>query len=207
MKNEQDYIQDITEIRSMMERSSRFLSLSGWAGIMAGLYALAGVYLAGQVFHFNPAEVPFSGTDGTLSGDLLQVIVLALVIFLLAMSNAIFLSYKKASISGEKIWSATTRRLLSGMAVPLIAGGLLILVFISKGLPGMMTPLSLLFYGLALYNASKFTLREVKILGFIEMTLGLINACYVEYSLILWALGFGAAHIVYGIYMYFKYER
>ena len=54
MKEEKDYIQDISEIRSMMERSSKFLSLSGLAGVMAGIYALVGAFVAYTVFDFNP---------------------------------------------------------------------------------------------------------------------------------------------------------
>ena len=53
MKNETDYLRDIGEIRSLMERSSKFISLSGWAGIFAGIYALAGVYVAINYLHFN----------------------------------------------------------------------------------------------------------------------------------------------------------
>ncbi len=40
------HLQDLTEIRSMMERSSRFISLSGLSGISAGVFALIGAYLA-----------------------------------------------------------------------------------------------------------------------------------------------------------------
>jgi hypothetical protein len=208
MKGQQDYIRDIAEIRNMMERSSKFLSLSGWAGIMAGIYALAGAYIAYQFFDFNPdeiasdsmrAESPFSG--------LFHIIVLTLIILILALGTAIFLSYNKAIKKGEKAWNPTAKRLLIHMSVPLIAGGLLILILISKGLIGFLAPFTLIFYGLALYNASKFTYEEVKILGFTEIALGLISAYFVEYGLVIWAFGFGVVHIIYGIYMHYRYER
>lgn len=201
MKEDQDYIQDIAEIRSMMERSSKFLSLSGWAGIMAGLYALAGAWITYTVFGFNPDEIFYS------SPALPKVILLGLLILLLALVTAIYLSRKKARNKGEKIWNATSRRLLSSMAVPLATGGILILVFISKGLTGLIAPLSLLFYGLALYNAGNYTINEVKFLGMVQTGLGLISAWFIEYGLLFWAVGFGVVHIVYGIYMYFRYER
>jgi len=208
MKEEQDYIRDISEIRSMMERSSKFLSLSGWAGIMAGIYALAGAYVAYKIFHFNPNEIVYSTTtSGNLSSGLLQVILLAIVILILALGTAIFLSYKKANKKGEKLWNATAKRLVSYMAVPLIAGGVLILILISKGLIGLIAPFSLLFYGLALFNASKFTYEEVKILGLIQIGFGLISSYFVVYGLLFWALGFGVVHIIYGIYLHYKYER
>jgi len=208
MKEERDYIQDITEIRTMMERSSKFLSLSGWAGIMAGILALAGAYIAYDIFHFNPDEIVDHSIDlGNLSAELLKVIFLAIIIFILAMVTAIFFSYKRAAKKGEKLWNATAKQLLINMAVPFVAGGLLIIILISKGLIGLIAPFSLLFYGLALFNASKFTYKEVRILGLIEIVLGLISSYFVGYGLLFWALGFGVVHIVYGIYMHYRYER
>ncbi len=118
-----------------------------------------------------------------------------------------FLSYKKANKKGEKLWNPTAKRLLINMAVPLIVGGLLILILIFKGLIGLIAPFTLLFYGLALYNASKFTYEEVKSLGLIQIGLGLIGSYIVEYGLLLWALGFGLIHIIYGIYLHYRYEK
>ena len=93
------------------------------------------------------------------------------------------------------------------MAVPLVAGGLLILILIAKGLIGLIAPVSLIFYGMALFNASRHTLEEVKVLGIIQIGLGLISSYFVEYGLLIWALGFGVVNIIYGIYMHYKYER
>lgn len=203
MKKEQDYIRDIAEIRSMMERSSKFASLSGWAGILAGIYALSGAYIAGKVFNFNPDEV----VDSTSSSSLQEVVLLAVVILILALSTAVFFSYKRAQKRGEKLWNTTSKQLLINMAVPLFAGGLLILVMISGGLIGLIVPFTLLFYGLALFSASNFTYKAVKILGLTEIGLGLLASYFVEYGLLLWVLGFGVAHIIYGIYVYYRYER
>jgi len=203
MKEQQDYIRDITEIRSMMERSSKFLSLSGWAGVMAGIYALTGAWIAWKIFDFNPGQV-FSLLNPAY---LLKIIFLALGILVLAIITAVFFSVKNAGKKGEKLWNATSRRLLINMAVPLVAGGLLILILISNGIIGLIAPFTLLFYGLALYNASKFTYEEVRILGLVEISLGLIGAYTVEYGLLCWALGFGVSHIIYGIFIHYRYER
>jgi hypothetical protein len=208
MKEERDYIRDIVEMRSMMERSTRFLSLSGLAGVMAGIYALAGVFVAHSVFDFHPTEIDQSaGEVGGLSVDLVRVIMLAIFILVLAIGTAFFLSFRKARKRGEKPWNHTAKRLLINMAVPLVTGGLLILVFLAKGMTGLIVPSTLLFYGLGLYNASKFTYEEVRSLGLIEICLGLLSAYFVSYSLIFWAIGFGIVHIVYGIYMHYRYER
>lgn len=203
MKEEQDYIQDIAEIRSMMERSSKFLSLSGWAGIMAGIYALAGVWIAYHVYGFSPSAINY-----TMAGEeLSKVIWLAIAVLVLAVGTAVMLSRKKAGKRDESTWNATSRRMLMHMAVPLFAGGLLIFILLAKGLVGLMAPLTLLFYGLALYNASKFTYDDMKFLGLIQMGLGLLSAWLITYSMFLWALGFGFVHIGYGMYMYYRYER
>jgi hypothetical protein len=198
---EQDYIQDIAEIRSMMERSSKFLSLSGWAGIMAGMFALAGAWIATTVFGFHPDEIFYT------SPALTQVMLLATSVLVLALASAIYDSRRKAQNRDEKVWNATSRRLLASMAVPLLAGGVFILILLAKGLIGLIAPMTLLFYGLALYNAGNFTIREVRWMGFVQIILGLINTGFIESGLLIWALGFGVVHIVYGIYMHLRFER
>lgn len=208
MNEEKDYIRDIAEIRSLMERSTKFLSLAGWAGLMAGLYALAGVYIAYTFLAFNPDQINYSSTSTRiLAPNTLKVIALAFAILVLSIGTAIVLSHRKATKRNETLWNATTKRLLYHMAVPLIAGGLLCLILINKGLIGLLAPASLLFYGLALYNASLFTYKEVKSLGLIQIGLGLFSAYFVGYGLACWALGFGVFHIIYGIYMHYRYER
>ena len=132
---------------------------------------------------------------------------LAAAVLVLAVGTAIVLSKSNASRKGEKVWNNTSKRLLTNMAVPLVAGGILVLVMISRGSTAWMAPLTLVFYGLALYNAGNFTYREMKALGLIQVVLGLIASYYVEYGLLLWALGFGVMHIAYGIYLHYRYER
>ncbi|MCH5600212.1 hypothetical protein [Niabella ginsengisoli] len=208
MKEEQDYLKHITEMRSMMERSSKFLSLSGLAGIMAGIYALLGTYIAHQLFRFNPAPISYTNTATTeRSTELFNVILLGTAVLVLSITTAVLLSLKNAKKRKETFWNVSTKQLVSYMSVPLLAGGLLILICIAKGLIGFIIPFTLLFYGLALYMAGKFTYKEVKSLGLIQIGLGLISACFEEYALLLWALGFGLLHIIYGIYMHYRYER
>ena len=208
MKNETDYLQDIGEIRSLMERSSKFISLSGWAGIFAGIYALVGVYVAITYLHFNPQSLYLEkGEAQNNSSDFLPVVLLALVIFLLAITTAIYFTRQRAKKKEEILWTPTARRLLAEVSLPLIIGGVLLLICLSKGLIGFLAPLSLLFYGIALFTISKFTYIEVRVLGLIEIVLGLAGAYFVNWGVLFWAIGFGVVHIVYGIYVYFKYER
>lgn len=203
-KEEQNYIRDIAEIRSLMERSSKFASLSGLSGILAGIYALAGAFIVYSVYSFNPDSVYYANYTGE---SIINVLGIALIILVLAVGSAVLLSYKKGNKRGEKIWNATSRRLIENMGVPLSAGGILILILLTKGLVGLIIPATLLFYGLAIYNASKFTFDEMKFMGLLQIGLGLISAYFIEFSLLIWAFGFGVVHIAYGAYMHIKYER
>ncbi len=201
MNKEQDQLQNLAEIRSMMERSSRFMSLSGLAGVMAGIYALAGAAIVFTRFNFNPDSIV------TKPDQLTYVIFTAISVMVLAIGTAIILSIKNARNKEEKAWNATSRRLLVNFAVPLFAGGILMLILLSKELVGLMAPFSLIFYGIALYSASKFTFDNVKFLGLIQIVLGLTGTYFIEYSLLCWTIGFGVIHIVYGLYLHFRYER
>lgn len=208
MKKEQDYIRDISEIRSMMEKSTKFMSLSGWAGIMAGIYALSAAYIAYYVYGFSTDGIFYeASTSGNLLVDLSRLIVLALIVLFVSLLTAIYFSWRTANVKGEKIWNTTSKRLLSEMAIPFFTGGVLIIIFIFKELIGLIAPTMLLFYGLTLISASRFTIVEVRYLGFVQLGLGLISAYFIEFGLLMWSLGFGLGHIVYGIYMYFRYEK
>jgi uncharacterized membrane protein YidH (DUF202 family) len=156
MKNEQDYIRDIAEIRSMMERSSRFLSLSGWAGIMAGIYALAGAFVAWKFMSFNPDSIAY--TTGTPA----NLVLLGIVILALAIGTAIADSFRKARKRGEKAWNITSKRLLASMAVPLVTGGILVVILVLKGLMGLIAPLTLVFMAWRCIMPGVIPLRRLK---------------------------------------------
>ena len=208
MKSQRDYIKDIQEMRTMMERSSKFLSLSGLAGIMAGIYALAGVFIAYKVLQFDQLLlVQRNTTSPNMFLHMQPAIFVAVIILILTLGTAIFLSTKNAAKRHETPWNATAKRLLINMAIPLGTGGILILIFIAKGLVQLIIPCTLIFYGLALFCASKFTYTELRSLGLLQVALGLICAYFDQYGLTFWALGFGVLHIVYGLYMHYRYER
>lgn len=202
-RKEEDYMQDLREIRSIMERSTKFLSLSGISGVLAGLYALAGAYMAFGIFNDYEVLVP-----GIPAGEQVwDLFLIAMVVLILAVSTAVVFSVNKAKKRGQKVWNSAAKRMLANMTVPLVAGGLLSLVFLVKGLVILMAPATLIFYGLALYNASKFTYEDVKYLGFFQIVLGLLGAYFTQYAILFWAFGFGVMHIIYGIYVNYKYER
>ena len=196
-------LEELREIRSLMERSSRFISLSGLSGIFAGVFALIGAAAAYWYLGMTAAErkhYPFeSRTYAFFFADALAVLIPSLIL-------AVYFTTRQAKKRGQKIWDATSRRLLVNLAIPLVAGGIFIFALLPRA-PVLVAPATLIFYGLALVNASKFTLNDIRYLGFGEITLGLVSAFFPGYNLFFWAFGFGVLHIGYGATMYHKYER
>ncbi len=203
MKDKANLIQDLSEIRSMMERSSKFLFLSGLAGIVSGIIAILGSLAVIYHLEFNPDTVYYDYS----AGNPMDVMLSGAVILVFAIGIALGFSSRKAAKEGEKIWNASTRRLLGHIAVPLLAGGAIVLIFFSQMLYGLMAPITLIFYGMALFIAGKFSFDELKLMGIIQIVLGIISIAMISYSMIIWMIGFGVMHIVYGIYVYVKYER
>lgn len=198
----EEYLKDISEIKNLMNKSSRFISLSGLSGILAGIYALLGAGYAYWVVNINGRDYL------TLDGKVFQLLsIVLLLIGILSVGTAIFLTTKKAKKNQEKIWDPTTRRLLFNFLVPLVAGGIYVIIVLSQGRYGQSGALMLLFYGISLFNASKYTLGYVKYLGLTEIVLGLISAIFPGYGFWFWVLGFGVMHIIYGTLMYYKYDK
>lgn len=193
-------LEQIREIRSMMERSSRFLSLSGLAGISAGICGLLGalhIYFTvgtDAVSYFKPGTEILLLVDGS-------------IVLVFALLFAVFFSVRKAKKLGYTIGGPATKQLLKSLAIPLITGGILCLGLISQELYWLCFPLSLVFYGLALVSSSRYTVNETYSLGVIEILLGLTAFFIPSLNLILWAIGFGVLHIIYGWVMYVRYER
>lgn len=198
---DQDYLKDLSEIKTLMNKSSRFISLSGLSGIMAGIYALIGSAYAYWLVT--------SSVKGylILDGRIFNIVLIDL--FLIAFCTivtAIFLTVRKAKKNGESVFDKTGLRAMVNFLIPLAAGGIYILIILNQQKYGQTGALMLIFYGLALVNASKYTIGQIKYLGFIEITLGLICAIFPGYGFWLWVLGFGVMHIIYGVIMHFKYD-
>lgn len=197
---------DLASIRSLMERSSKFISLSGLSGILAGVYSLIGA-IAAYCIMDHPT---LNYNDVTLLQfihALPYLVWIALTVLVTSVLTSVILSYQKAKLNGQPIWGNTSKALLFHMVVPLLTGGLLILIFLYRGYFGIVAPAMLVFYGLALIGASNFTYTDIKYLGLCEIVLGLIAAFMPGYGLAFWAIGFGVLHIVYGSVMYLKYDR
>lgn len=205
------YLDDISEIKNMMSRSSRFISLSGVSGILAGCYALVGAGLAYmRLREFSSANYEgLSGRSSSLWGNdiVKDLTLIAVSVIMLAVVTGIILTVKKAKKSGEKMWDVSSRRLVLNFLLPLITGGAFCLVLIQYGAVGLVAPATLVFYGLACINASKYTMRDIRYMGLAFIIIGLISTQFIGFGLYFWALGFGVCHIVYGALMHLKYDR
>jgi hypothetical protein len=191
----------------MMERSAKFISLSGLSGVLAGLYALAGAVGAYFIVHYPISPFRFRIYSATDSDTLWKLLLTAGVVLVASVGTGLLLSNKKAQKHGLTLWTAASRRLFTNLSIPLVTGGIFILIILYSGHYGLAAPASLIFYGLALIQASSNTFDEVRYLGFSEIVIGLISALLPGYGLLFWALGFGVLHIVYGAIMYNKYDK
>ncbi|WP_026899257.1 hypothetical protein [Daejeonella oryzae] len=207
MSQEQDQLATLHEIRNIMDRSSRFISLSGLSGIAAGFSAFIGAAII--KWYLVTHEIDYSQTLGqnfTRETILFLISVLVLV-FILALSSATYFTARNAKRNNHRIWDSKTERMLVNLFIPLAAGGIFSAVLIYHNLLFLVAPVMLIFYGCALLNASKYTLGDIRYLGILEIILGLLASFFVSYGLIAWTVGFGLLHVVYGALVYFKYER
>ena len=203
-------LQDVKDIRKLMERSSRFISLSGLSGVAAGIVAIIGAAIARWVI-FEKYYVDYDERGYFTSSDFrslrLQLIVLAAGIFAAAFCSAFYFTWRKSSKAGDTLWNPVSRRLFWNMLIPLAAGAFFILGMLQYNEWRFVAPACLVFYGISLVNASKYTLTDIRYLGYCEIITGLINMQWIGYGLYFWAFGFGVLHIVYGIWMWWKYEK
>jgi hypothetical protein len=211
MNKPENPLESIQAIKQLMERSVKFISLSGLSGVFAGICALIG---AGAVYVFlpiNPLSPDFSPALHQANGQwnwgaIYFLVADALAVLLFSLCGGIYFTARQAQRKGQKIWDKSALLLLENIAIPLIAGGFFCLMLVYHRQVDWVAPSMLIFYGLALLNGSKYTFSQIKYLGLTEVGLGLMATFFLGYGLWFWALGFGIAHILYGAVMYWKYE-
>jgi hypothetical protein len=201
---EKDLLAEISSIRNIMDRSTKFISLSGLSGIMAGIYALVGAGIAYNLLYLRTDSFLERGYYRLLEERLILV---AAVVLFLSLLTGVLLTVRKASKKGQTIWNQSSQSLLLNGAVPLVTGGIFCIIMLLRGYYVVIGPCTLIFYGLALIAASKYTFGDVKWLGLLDVGLGLLAAIFPGYGLFFWAFGFGVLHILYGTIMHFKYDR
>lgn len=212
MNNPKEQLDAIKDMRNLMERSSRFLSLSGLSGVAIGIIALMGATALYLQFDLSPLNSGFANklaSVQTTIGDKNFVFLIAdaVIVLLVAVFAGILMSVNQSKKLQLPSWDLTAKRLLINLFIPLAAGGILCLIMIEKGELNYLIPLTLIFYGLALVNASKYSFDEIRTLGVLQTVLGLIAAWHPDYALLLWATGFGILHIGYGLLIHTKHQN
>ncbi|MFN3378877.1 MAG: hypothetical protein ACK41O_05435 [Runella zeae] len=209
MNSSNQPLETLNEIRDLMQRSSKFLSLSGLSGISAGIVALIGATVA----YLRLKTDTLYDEESALLADFTRrqmmefVLLDGAIVLILAIGFGIFFTVRKAKKAGQPIWNSTSKRVVISLLIPLVTGGIFCLAMFYRGILWVSFPATLIFYGLALLNASKYTVRDLEYLGISEVVLGLFSLFLTGYNLLIWAFGFGVLHIIYGAVMYFKYDR
>lgn len=210
MNQSEQPLEDIRVIRKLMEESSRFLSLSGLSGIIAGIAGLAGAWVAHLVIRGNTPYPdwylkPLAGGEAG-AGTVLELFSAMAVVLAVAFTAAVVLSSRKAKKSGLHAWTPVTKRMLMSLLLPLAAGGLFILFTVNTVPASVTAASSLIFYGVAMMSAGKFTFGEIHWLGVLEVVTGLACLLMPQYTILIWAVGFGVIHIAYGLFMHLRYR-
>jgi len=195
-------LEDIKAIREMMEKSSKFQAINGLSLVIAGLWAVAGAAFAYIYLLRDPSLTHFNRMQETLI-----LLACALTVLGLAVGTISLFSWRKAKKNNQSLFSKVTMRAAYNLMIPLVVGGIFSLVFIYNGLVGYVASVTLIFYGLALINASKFTFGEIHVLGICEIIVGFLAAIYLYHGIYWWTVGFGFLHIIFGVVMYFKYDK
>ncbi len=206
----QKHLENLNEIRSIMERSSSFLSLSGLGGIFAGIFALFGAGFAWWLVNICHAyeRKTFLITSGDFNIEIISALFAdAVIVLIFAVFFGFLFTRRNAKNKGLSLWNKTAKHLIINLLIPLITGGIFIIILVWHGAVFIIAATTLIFYGLALINASKFTVHDVKYLGVSQVIIGLIAAIDIGNGIFYWAFGFGVMHIIYGSIMYLKYER
>jgi len=198
MDNNNDYLDQLAEIRRLMEKSSKFMSLSGFSGIFLGLYALVGGYLVWDIL---------GNLSLTEPRKIMMIFLVAAIVLVASLATALWFSIRQAKKTNQQIWGPSSRQLLFNLILPLTTGGVFAILLATGGYYALIAPALLVFYGLALAIAARYTHRELYFAGLAQILLGLVALALPRYGLLLWAAGFGVVHILYGLYMYFVHER
>jgi len=208
----QETNQTLQDIKSLMERSTKFLSLSGFSGILAGFFALIGsgfvhYYWGKELYSGNYERLVFTETYHLNYDFLIFCLIDALLVLALSLGFATYFALRNAQRKNIKIWNKSTQQMLENLFIPLLTGGVFCYILGLHNEFEWVPSCTLIFYGLALINASKFTYGDIRSLGLAQLILGLMAGIWLNFGLLFWTIGFGILHILYGFLMYQKYEK
>jgi hypothetical protein len=198
-------LETLQDIKRMMERSSRFISLSGWSGISAGVCALIGAgFVQKSIQHYYNVDY-LQNTAQPLMLKM-ELLLIAIFTFSAALILAMFFTYLKKQEGRGSHLGVRSHAGCYGIPCPMVVGGFFIWRLVDLKQYELLAPAALIFYGLALVNGSKYTMGEVRWLGYGEIILGIMNLWILHEEILFWSLGFGILHIIYGTAMWWKYD-
>ncbi len=207
MSNENP-IESLNEIKSMMQRSSKFTSISGWSGVWVGFVGIIAASIAYFLILKDALHLNYRGNlDRITTYDLdIKLVGLGLISLLIACIGGFYFMTKKSAKDGVKFINPVTKRILSKFLFVLLIGGIVSLIFVNNFSFAYVAPATLLFYGLSLYTVERDTIVEIKYLAICEIILGLLAFYFIYNGLMFWFLGFGVLHIIFGVWMLKKYD-
>ena len=174
-------IENLSFIRSTMERATEFTAVPGWGGMAMGLSAVAAAFLAARQPD-RSAWLAVWLSEGALGA-------------VLGIAGIVW----KARRTGLPLTSRPARRFLLSFAPPLAVGAALTVVLWRGGLAAQLPGLWLLSYGAAVVTGGAFSVRVVPVMGLGFMALGLVAlAVSPEWGNALLAIGFGGLHLAFG---------
>lgn len=205
MDEKKDYLGDLKTIRGIMERSTRFISLSGISGIFSGIFAIAGAFIVYRILDGSFSLSVIKGSGLFTDTRLIAILIVAIAVLVITLLVAIGLSYRKAVSQQQALWGPGSKQFLAALLIPLVSGGLFVLILVMQGFYLLIIPACLIFYGIALVQGARYTISGIQWLGYGEIMLALAGAFFPGYDLIFWIAGFGILNIIYGIIMSIRY--
>jgi predicted lysophospholipase L1 biosynthesis ABC-type transport system permease subunit len=94
MKEIQEYEKDLASIRNIMERSAKFISLSGLSGVLAGIYALVGAFAAYLILQYPSSPLSYRRDSATDPDTLWKLLLIAAVVLVASIATGLYLSNK-----------------------------------------------------------------------------------------------------------------
>jgi hypothetical protein len=178
---------NLSFIRSTMERATAFTAVPGWGGVAMGITALMATWVA----------------HGLPSREWLVVWLSASALALTIGGSTMALKARRA---GTSVLSYSGRRFVLSYVPPLAVGALLTFVLVRAGLYAALPGTWLLLYGTGVVTGGAFSVRVVPIMGLCFMALGAIALLApAAWGEGLMATGFGGLHILFGLIIARRY--
>ena len=175
---------NLTFIRSAMERSSTFTAIPGTGGVVMGVIGL----IAAGVSAKQPTADRWLGTW-------LAAASIAATVALVAMRW-------KAHRAGTTLTGTNARRFALGMAAPLVAGAAITYDLWAVRSFTVMAPAWLLLYGAGVLTGGTFSVPVVRAIGICFMAAGIAAILTPhEWGNVWLAIGFGGLHVGFGTYI------